>query len=131
MPDLDERHFTSGSVSMHRPVVAGNLTEGAEVLSTHLSQADALFCITDSEGTTYGDARETRNEATASSPSVNKDAPEASRLSWDHSQALHSSGIPAFHAIPRQERAVRRPHTDGVIAAHDGMTSTQTGQQVY
>ena len=88
VPGLDAHHFTSDSVSMHRPVVAGNLTLGAEVLGTHLSQADASFCITDSEGTTYGDARETRNEAKASSPSVNKVAPEASRWPWDTSQAL-------------------------------------------
>ena len=131
MSGLDEHHFTSGSVSTRRPAVAGNLTKGAEELGTHLSQADAPFCITDSEGTTYGDVWETRNEATASSPSVNKDVPEASRVSWDHSQALHSSGIPAFHAISQQDRAVRGPRTNGVTVAQDGMTSTLHAQQMY
>ena len=116
---------------MHRPVVAGNLTEGADILGTHKPQGDAPYCITDSEGTFYGDARETRNEAKASSPSVNKDAPEASRLPRDTSQALHSSGIPAFQAISQQDRAVRSPHTDGVIAAQDGMTSTLPEKQTY
>ena len=69
---------SSGSVSMHRPEVAGDLTHRAETVGSSNLPGDTPSCITDSEGTTYLDARETRNEAKASSQNVNTDVTEAS-----------------------------------------------------